>query len=99
MALVAWFVALRGAKHGRAVLARDPMLTSAARSRALMLSSAHPSAEVVELIATNPPLLCQVAVVSGGNELFVLSARHVSAGRSEHTVNALSHGEFLSHAR
>jgi hypothetical protein len=56
MASVAWFVALRDAKHSLAVLARDPMLTSEARSRASMLSSAHPSAELVELIAANPPL-------------------------------------------
>lgn len=54
--MVNWFFALSEAKDVLALLARDPVLTVSARSRALMLSIGHPSADLVELVASNPPL-------------------------------------------
>jgi hypothetical protein len=56
MAGASWFIALRETKQALADVARDVRLTAVARSRALMLSNAHPSADLVEFIASNPRL-------------------------------------------
>jgi hypothetical protein len=56
MANTFWFLALSETKQALADAAGDARLTEAARSRALMLSNAHPSADLVALIANNPRL-------------------------------------------
>lgn len=86
---VARLAALRSAAQILEVVARDPALTAAARSHALMLSGAHPSAALVDLIVENRCLCFAKWAPSMRQTHFFISALSAFAQGCPRTQSAL----------